>query len=123
MAATKLVDKLVRELPAPSKGNKITFDSEVKGFGCRVTAAGTKAFVLNYRADGRERRLTIGSWPDWSTVAARNEAAQLKREIDRGGDPMAERAHQRQALHSAPATSSSMLSSTISRRLTKNSAE
>ena len=55
----------------------------------RVTRAGAKSFILNYRAGGRERRYTIGSWPEWSTTAARTEAARLKREIDRGRDPMA----------------------------------
>jgi integrase len=91
----KLVDKIVRDLAAPPTGNTITWDSEVKGFGVRVTAAGAKAFVLDYRATGRQRRYTLGSWPDWSVVAARNEAMRLKREIDRGRDPMAERRHAR----------------------------
>jgi Arm domain-containing DNA-binding protein len=57
---------------------------DVKGFGVRVTAAGAKAFILNYRAGERERRYTIGGWPEWSVAAARSEAAQLRREIDRG---------------------------------------
>ena len=39
---------------------------------------------------GRERRFTIGSWPDWRTAAARIEAADLKRRIDRGDDPLAD---------------------------------
>jgi integrase len=95
--AQRLDTQSVKALEAPATGNQIAYDSEVKGFGCRVTAAGAKSFVLNYRAGGRERRYTIGSFPDWSVVAARNEAAQLKREIDRGRDPMAEREHERQA--------------------------
>jgi hypothetical protein len=37
--AEKLSDKTVTELIVPAKGNKIYYDSEVKGFGCRVTAA------------------------------------------------------------------------------------
>ena len=61
---------------ARRQGNRIIYDTEVKGFGCRITAAGAKSFVLNYRAGGRERRYTIGSFPDWSVVAARNEASE-----------------------------------------------
>jgi integrase len=95
--AQRLDTQLVKALEAPATGNRIVYDSEVKGFGCRITAAGAKAFILNYRAGGRERRYTIGAFPDWSVVAARNEAASLKREIDRGRDPMAEREHERQA--------------------------
>jgi integrase len=97
MSAEKLDDKLVKALDAPAAGYTIVWDTEVKGFGVRVTAAGAKAFVLDYRAGGRQRRITSGSWPDWSTVSARNEAKRLKRLIDQGHDPMAERHHERQA--------------------------
>ncbi|MBB4277255.1 tyrosine-type recombinase/integrase [Rhizobium mongolense] len=87
----KLTDTIVKDLPTPSKGNKITYDGEVKGFGCRVTAAGARAFILNYRTrTGRERRFTIGAYPDWKTAAAREEAKELKKRVDRGEDPMAE---------------------------------
>ncbi len=37
-----------------------------------------------------ERRYTIGSFPDWSTTAAREEAKRLKRLVDAGGDPVGE---------------------------------
>ena len=57
--AEKLTDKAVRDAAPPPSGNKITYDEDVKGFGVRVTSAGAKAFVLNYRASGRERRLTV----------------------------------------------------------------
>jgi integrase len=88
----KLTDRLLRSLPLPEQGNKVTYDDAVKGFGCRVTKAGARSFVLNYRRklDRRERRLTIGSFPDWSTAAAREEAKRLKREIDGGADPVGE---------------------------------
>ncbi|MBB3936546.1 tyrosine-type recombinase/integrase [Aureimonas phyllosphaerae] len=87
--AEKLTDTLVKGLPVPATGNKVTYDTEVKGFGCRVTAAGARSFILNYRTrTGRERRFTIGSFPDWKVVAARDEAKELKRRIDVGEDPM-----------------------------------
>jgi integrase len=88
--ALKLSDGVVRELSQPASGNQITYDSEVKGFGCRVTANGARAFILNYRTRaGRERRYTIGQFPDWKTAAARAEAAELKKRIDLGEDPLA----------------------------------
>jgi integrase len=88
----KLTDKTIRALRAPAKGNHVTYDSEVRGFGIRITAAGAAAFVLNYRvkATGVERRYTIGSHPDWSVAAAREKAKELKRHIDNGGDPVGE---------------------------------
>jgi integrase len=87
--ATKLTDTIIRRLPIPAVGKKITYDTEVAGFGCRVYASGARTFVLNYRTrTRRERRITIGSFPDWTTTAARNEAADLKKVVDRGGDPL-----------------------------------
>jgi integrase len=91
MAATKLTDAFIKRLPTPAAGKKITYDTEIKGFGCRVYASGARTFVLNYRTrGGRERRITIGSFPDWNTGAARKEAVELKKAIDRGGDPVGE---------------------------------
>lgn len=88
-----ITDKLVKSLEPPEKSNRIMYDEEVKGFGIRITAADAKSFVLNYRTKtgGRERRYTIGAYPDWSVKAARDEAKRLKREVDQGRDPVGER--------------------------------
>lgn len=86
--AEQITDRLVRSLTPPSKSNRITYDQIVKGFGVRITAAGARSFVLNYRVGGRERRITIGAYPDWSVVAAREEAKRLKRGVNVGHDPM-----------------------------------
>lgn len=89
--ALKLTDTAVKLLDAPASGNRITYDAEVKGFGCRVTAKGARSFILNYRTKaGRERRITIGAFPDWKASVAREEAKSLKRRVDVGQDPMAE---------------------------------
>jgi integrase len=95
----KLTDNLLRRLPIPEHGNTVTFDDTVKGFGARVTAAGTRAFVLKYRrkVDGRQRQFTIGSYPDWPVAAAREEAKRLKREVDGGADPVGEQEESRAA--------------------------
>jgi Arm DNA-binding domain len=62
----------------------IEYDGKIAGFGIRVTAAGAKSFVLNYRIDGRKRLYTIGSWPDeFSADAARAKAMELRSEIKR----------------------------------------
>jgi len=93
----RLTDRVVRELPFPERGSKVTFDIELKGFGVRCTA-GSRAFVLAYRtAEGKQRQLTIGSFPDWTTVLAREEAARCKREVDLGNDPMQQRDEARRA--------------------------
>ena len=54
--AKRLTDRLAKALPPPASGNRITYDTEVKGFGFRVTAGDARAFVINYRINARERR-------------------------------------------------------------------
>ncbi len=95
--AARLTDKLIKGLPAPTRPNQITFDTEVRGFGIRVTAAGARSFVLNYRVAGRERRYTIGSFPDLSVATARAEARALKQRIGAGEDPLSEKVKAREA--------------------------
>lgn len=90
----KLTDTIVKALPVPKTGNRITYDdgeNAVKGFGIRLTSGGSRSFILNYRTrTGRERRFTIGQFPDWKTAAAREEAANLKQRIRlQGEDPLA----------------------------------
>jgi integrase len=95
----RITDRMARALERPPSGNKIYYDDEVAGFGIRITAAGARAFVINYRrrADGLERRWTIGGYPSWSASAARDEAKRLRREIDLGGDPVGADREQRGA--------------------------
>ena len=94
-----LTDVIVKKLPLPPKGSKVHYDATTKGFGVSVTANGARSFVLNYRVKGtgRERRVTIGRFPDWMTTAARDEAKRLRRLIDAGGDPLASIEAEREA--------------------------
>jgi integrase len=93
-ATLRLTDKAIDGLPLPAKGGVITYDKDVPGFGMRVTAKGARSFVLNYVVSGVERRMTIGQYSVWSATAAREEARELRRKIDRGIDPLAERKDQ-----------------------------
>jgi integrase len=63
-------EKMVAGLPIPAAGNKVHFFSGATlqgkkapaGFGVRVTAGGTKSFVLFHRVDGRKYLETLGRW-------------------------------------------------------------
>lgn len=65
-------EQIVKALPAPAKGNKLYPFSGATvqgkkapaGFAVRVTAAGTKSFVLFYRSGGRKYLPTLGRWDD-----------------------------------------------------------
>jgi integrase len=92
----RLTDKIVSGLPAPERGSKVFYDAPdgkgrdwTPGFGVRVTAAGARSFIFNFRTKvGRERRLTIGSPPAWTVEAAREEAVSLRFRVGRGEDPL-----------------------------------
>jgi hypothetical protein len=86
----KLSQKTIERLSVPARGNHIFYFAgntiqgakAPRGFGVRVTASGARAFILNYRLRGREHRLTIGAWPDWSVLKAVREARDLRQRVD-----------------------------------------
>lgn len=85
----KLNEKLLRDSePRPGLSYQI-FDTEVIGFAARVQASGARTFTIDYRFGGRQRRMTLGRWPEWSVTAARERARELRRAIDEGRDPLA----------------------------------
>jgi hypothetical protein len=65
------------------------FDTDVRGFAACIYRGGGRAFTIDYRHAGRQRRMTFGRWPEWSVSAARERAKELRREIDAGADPLA----------------------------------
>jgi integrase len=106
----KLTDRIVKALKPPVittrisqdgksyRAGKIYWDSDVHGFGCRVTASGAKSFVLLYRTHtGRLRQITIGKYPAYSTEVARKDAKEHLHIIGKGGDPAADRKATREA--------------------------
>jgi integrase len=99
----KLDEDAVRKADTPAKGALTIWDSKIRGFGLRVYAPtrrnpeGARAFFMNYRSLGVERRITIGEHPTWSALAARAEAKELRRRIDLGEDPARERREARKA--------------------------
>src|SRR4051812_35725947 len=89
--AERLTDQMVRNARARDGKQTFVWDGQVRGFGLRVTPAGAKSFVCQHRVTGQTRRVTIGSYPDWTVQAAREIAKDLKRDMDLGRDPNAER--------------------------------
>uniref|UniRef100_UPI0040472599 tyrosine-type recombinase/integrase n=1 Tax=Yoonia sp. TaxID=2212373 RepID=UPI0040472599 len=93
----KLSEKVLRDaVPAEGRDYQI-FDTEVRGFALCIYRGGGRAFTLDYRYAGRQRRMTFARWPEWGVTAARERAKALRREIDAGGDPLATRDAKREA--------------------------
>jgi integrase len=93
--AERIIQRTIAKLTPPKAGNRILYDSEIPGFGVRITAAGAASFILNYHVHGRERRYTIGRHPELTATAARERALQLRGRILNGHDPLEEREQNR----------------------------
>ena len=102
MPLGKLTKTVVENLPARSS-TYIMFDSELPGFGCRVTPAGARSWVVEYRPGngGRrvsKKRVTLGSvaalLPDRARKAAKDVLARARL----GEDVAGQRSARRQAL-------------------------
>ena len=59
----KLNEKTVREAENLGRDYQI-FDTDVRGFSITIYPSGNRAFTLDYRVGGRQRRMTIGRWPE-----------------------------------------------------------
>jgi integrase len=75
----------------PGRSQTFVWDREIKGFGLRVLPGGTKAFIFQYRAAGRSRRLTIGKVGTIEPNRARDIAKSYAANVAAGRDPMAEK--------------------------------
>ena len=76
------------------KTDSYLWDRELHGFGLKVTPAGRKLYLVQYRLGGRRgrtRRVTIGRHGELTPTFARDEAKRLLGEIAAGRDPAADR--------------------------------
>src|SRR3954454_768877 len=89
----KLSKSIIDALPSPTK-DTIWWDSELKGFGLKVTPVGRKVFLVQYRPTGHQgnpRKYTIGEYGSVTPHQARVEAQRVLAERIAGRDPQAEK--------------------------------
>jgi integrase len=82
----------------PEAERYILWDSVLKGFGLRVEASGTKAFLVRYRIAGRKRFVTIGRFGQLTPEQARGLTQETLASVRHGHDPADERRKERAAL-------------------------
>ena len=88
----KLTKRVVEQTPIPTdRGQAFLRDSVLPGFGLRVTAKGTKSFIVEKRIDGRVRRQTLGRYGVLTVEQARREAQKFLGQVAMGVNPIAER--------------------------------
>jgi integrase len=96
----KLNKRTVDTTTKDAERDVFVWDSEVKGFGLKVTTTGAKSYVLQYRtAEGRSRRYSIGKHGSpWTCEEARERAKELLRGLAGGIDPLDAKSSAKDAL-------------------------
>lgn len=86
----RLTKSLVDRTPLPTSGQLFLRDTDLVGFALRLTP-GSRAFILEKRIDGRNKRFTIGRYPDLTVEQARKEAHIQLGKIATGINPIEEK--------------------------------
>lgn len=85
------ITKRIIDAASPAEKDSFLWDDELTGYGVKVTPAGKKVFILQYRLGRQSRRLTLGAFGPITPDQARALAQAALRKVARGEDPMAER--------------------------------
>ena len=75
------------DLAAPAAKDTIHWDDDMPGFGLRVKPTGVKSYIVQYRQDGRSRRMTIGRHGALTAEEVRKIAHQTLGFVSQGKDP------------------------------------
>lgn len=82
----------------PGPGTWFLRDADLPGFGVRITPAGVKTYIFEWKRGARSRRQSIGRHgAPWTPDAARREALRLRAEVAAGRDPAEARVAERKA--------------------------
>src|SRR4051812_31828902 len=102
MNQCKLTKSTIDPLPSSTK-DIIWWDTDLKGFGLKITPAGRKVFLVQYRPAGdtrNPRKFTIGEYGPVTPHQARVEAKRVLAERSAGRDPQAEKRATRRRISS-----------------------
>ena len=96
---TTLTKRSVEALQ-PAERSWIAWDDRLTGFGVRIHPAGTRTFIVNYRAGdgGRKapnKRVSLGRYGPMTVDQARKKAQEILGKVAGGNDPAEERAEAR----------------------------
>ena len=96
MPQTRLTENLMKTAKAKARNTgaerTIYWDQSLPGFGLMVTSAGHRSFVVQYRATGDSKRMTLNG--KLALKDARKEALAYLGSVAKGRDPLAERRKQ-----------------------------
>ena len=89
--ADNITQKRIDSVVLPRQKQVIIRDSEITGFGLRLSPGGA-SFIAEARVSGKSRRITIGRAELFYVEEARKEAVKLLAQMTSGIDPPAEKA-------------------------------
>lgn len=89
--------KRFTDLAQPLAKDRFEWDDELPGFGLRVKPSGVKSYIIQYRQQGRSRRMTLGRHGVLTADEARRLARSQLGDVAHGMDPTVERRERRQA--------------------------
>jgi integrase len=90
------ITKRTVEALQPGLRDQFLWDTELPGFGCKVTPKGARIYLLQYSDNGRDHRFTIGRHGvELTAEQARLEARRLRGLVAAGENPATARAIQR----------------------------
>lgn len=90
-----LTDAAIRAAKPAEKPRKL-FDGE--GMYLEVSPSGGKWWRLKYRTDGKEKRLSLGTYPQVTLLEARRRRDEARRALEQGLDPSVERQRKKAVL-------------------------
>ena len=83
----KLTDAKVRSLKAKTNRYEV-WETGRSGFGLRVSASSNKSWFYFYRFEGKNRRMTLGVYPEMTLKKAHSVHAKAREQLIKGIDPI-----------------------------------
>lgn len=100
MSRVKLTKRAIESVK-PAERDVILWDTDLKGFGCKITPTDRRIFFVKYRVGGGRgatvRKPTIGEFGTLKVDEARDIAWDWLSQVRKGGDPGGDRQTQRKA--------------------------
>lgn len=90
MPKEKITKEMVDRIPKAEK-DQFWWDTQLPGFGVKVTPSGRKSFIMQKHVNGRDVRIKIGDFGPFTVAEARERANKIAVEAQDGIDPVAKR--------------------------------
>jgi len=91
----RLNDRSIRALK-PRPGRYEEWIAGYKGLGIRVSPEGTKTWIIMYRHNGKQRRMSLGRYPSVTVARVGTLHGEVQERLDKGVDPATEAIEKRQ---------------------------